>query len=106
MWIEDAVKNNEPWGTDRECESLQSKPSNLEKTGLGVGGMVQPQATGNRTISSTLSAQLFLRELLPSRAHVRFTKQFEDAKLRGKKSRCEFWFTSDRFEHIVYVSQN
>ena len=48
MGIEDAVKNSEPWGTDRECKSLQSKPSNLEKTGLGVGGMVQPQATGNR----------------------------------------------------------
>ena len=78
----------------------------LKRPGLGLVEWSNPKLPAIDWNSSLLSAQLFLRRLLPSIAHVRFTKPFEDAKLPGKKSRCVFWFNSDRLVNKGCVSQN
>ena len=78
----------------------------LKRPGLGLVEWSNPKLPAIDWNSSLLSAQLFLRRLLPSIAYVRFTKPFEDAKLSGKKSRCVFGFNSDRLANKGCVSQN
>ena len=56
----------------------------LKRPGLGLVEWSNPKLPAIDWNSSLLSAQLFLRRLLPSSAHVRFTKQSEDANYQAK----------------------